>query len=89
MLFSYKRATFSYFVEYVGKRFTSSDNSRFMPAYSLHNATIGYGFKLFSVLAEMQFQLNNILDSSYQSIAWQPMPGRNFRLNLKLTMVKK
>ncbi len=78
-----------YLFEYVGKRFTSSDNTRYMPAYCLHHATLGYAFKFLKIKTELQFQVNNILNSSYQSIAWQPMPGRNFRLSLKFNLSKK
>lgn len=86
---SRNQATVSYLIEYVGKRFTSSDNTRFMEAYDLHHATLSYSFNVFNLKTEAQLQVNNIFNRSYQSIAWQPMPGRNFRLSLKFNFSKK
>jgi iron complex outermembrane receptor protein len=78
----------SYGLEVTGKRFTTSDNSRFMPAYGLHNLALGVRFHKLGLQYEIQFNVNNILNSSYQSIAWQPMPGRNYRLSLKIKFTK-
>lgn len=86
---SRNQATVSYLIEYVGKRFTSSDNTRLMEAYDLHHATLSYSFNVLTLKTEAQLQVNNIFNRSYQSIAWQPMPGRNFRLSLKFNLCKK
>jgi|GEM_PF-1622875 len=72
-----------YEFHYTGKRFSSSDNDRFMPEIFLHDvffsATKHIGFSKLS----LSLRINNIMNSDYQYIAWYPMPRRNFYITLK------
>lgn len=69
---------------YTGERFTNSDNSSTMhdlPAYDLHNVTLGKSFKGFDI----EVKVDNLLGKDYQAILWRAMPKRNFSLILKYT----
>jgi len=84
----------NYFVSYtfhsIGKRFTNTSNTRYMPYYMLSDVTLGSNYK-FKNNKSLTFQMNinNLLDVDYQSIAWQPMPGRNIELLIKFDLTKK
>jgi iron complex outermembrane receptor protein len=73
---------------YIGERFTSTDNSSFMPGYYLSNIILGKDFHLNKIILSLQLHLNNLFDLDYQSIANRPMPGRNYALTLKFNFRK-
>jgi iron complex outermembrane receptor protein len=68
--------------KYTGKRYTSTDNSRYMPDFMLYDAEFGRKFKLGSCLLNAAIKVNNLLDTDYQSVAWYPMPGRIYNLKI-------
>lgn len=83
-LFS-KWSTLLWETSYTGKRFTNSANTSWMPQYSLSN------IKMITQNLEMKIMnirffcsLNNIFNKHYQTIAWYPMHGRNFKIGLKV-----
>lgn len=61
---------------YTGKRYTASDNSRYMPAFMLHDLEIGYRFNWGKPQLTASLRADNLLNTPYQSVAWYPMPGR-------------
>jgi iron complex outermembrane receptor protein len=85
-----KRSGFygSYIFNYTGLRYTSTDNSSYMPGYYLSNIILGKNFTLRKFILSLQLNLNNLFDLDYQSIAERPMPGRNFALTLKINFRK-
>ncbi len=80
----YSSGTFSY----IGERFTSTDNSSYMPRYYLFNIIFGKNFHLKKIILSLQLHLNNLFDLDYQSIANRPMPGRNYALTMKFNFRK-
>lgn len=69
--------------QYVDQRFINTTNTSYMPAYDLVHLALDYNFKLAGKhRIGARFTVNNLFDKSYQSIAWKPMPGRNFSLRL-------
>jgi iron complex outermembrane receptor protein len=68
---------------YVGRRYTSTTNATYMPAYDLSNLIFGKNFHWKKFILSLQLQINNLFDLDYQSIANRPMPGRNYALTLK------
>lgn len=68
---------------YTGKRFTNFDNTRYMPYYVVHDARLSLNFKkIKSFLPATHFICHNILNVNYQSIAWYPMPRRQFQIQM-------
>lgn len=72
-----------------GFRFVSSDNSVFLPGYSLYSARISWNGKLQYDKISCFAEANNIFDTYYEVIASRPMPGRNYRLGIQYSFVSK
>ncbi|NUY81992.1 TonB-dependent receptor [Flavobacterium sp. MAH-1] len=68
-----------------GEVFTRSDNNtRYnLDAYAVVNAGIGYDFGKSDVY-RIGFQVNNALDSEYQTMERRPYPGRHYFVTLTL-----
>ncbi len=84
--YSFKRFTAFYSLDHTGASYTTTDNLRRMLPFTLHDAGVNYTIKRERFNIGLNFRLNNILNTSYQVVAWQPMPGRNFRIGLNLTL---
>ncbi len=74
-------------------QFTSARNSTFDPSsqlasYQIIDAGIHgtINFKLLQV--RLNLMVNNILNQSYETIAWQAMPGRNISVHLLFSYIK-
>ncbi len=69
---------------FTGKRYITSSNSSYLPAYDLINVSTGYDFKM-SKNQELHFQVdvNNLLGKEYMSVAYRAMPGINFLVSLR------
>lgn len=78
----YKTYLMSYNHHYTGKRFVSSDNSEFLPAYSLGNITFRKDFNIEKKGLYIQFEILNLWNTEYQSIPFYPMPGRHYKLSI-------
>jgi iron complex outermembrane receptor protein len=78
----------SYIFSYIGKRFTTSDNTSYMPCYYLSNIILGKNFYLKKFILSLQLHLNNLFNLDYQSIEDRPMPGRNYAITLKFNFRK-
>lgn len=72
-----------YDFHYTGKRFSSSDNDRFMPEIFLHDVFFTVTKSIKTNQLSLSFRINNIMNADYQYIAWYPMPRRNFYVTLK------
>ncbi len=79
----------SFYVHYTGNRFTNTSNTRYMPYYTLTDVIAGRTFKWKERKVALQFSINNIFGIDYQAIAWQPMPGRNYQLLIRLDLTQK
>lgn len=67
---------------WTGLRFTASDNSASLPAYALNGLLAGYQLALGKQQLQLQAGIHNVFNSSYQAVAFFPMPGRHYHLNL-------
>ena len=68
--------------QYIGLRYTTSDNKSSLPAYQLSYVTFGYEYPIKKHTIGVNFTVDNLFNTDYQSIAWRPMPGRSFLINL-------
>ncbi len=79
---NYKRFTIHWNTQFTGKRNTSLDESTLysnaLPAFAISNLSIGKKFNIKTYGFELNFKLNNIFNTTYQTILWRPMPGINF-----------
>jgi iron complex outermembrane receptor protein len=80
----------SWGLNYIGQRTTTMDAeknySNTLPAYLLHNFSLGKGFPFQKFGLELRFKINNVFDVEYQSIQWRPMPGRNYEFFIKINL---
>jgi len=76
-------AMFSYTL--TGKRYVQNDNQKSLPAYSLFDFYTGVTLKSRALNIRMQFEIRNIMNTSYQSVLYYPEPGRSFSVSLLLT----
>jgi len=74
--------------QHVGKRYTNTTNTRYMPAYQTNDILIGLKLNAKRQSFIFQFTVCNIFDINYQAIAWQPMPGINYELMLKIDFLR-
>lgn len=62
----------------VGHRYITSDNSDYLPAYQVLNATFAKEFALKKIVLTGYVQVNNLSNTIYQNVVWRPMPLRSW-----------
>ena len=78
---SWKTWKFQYQLQYTGEVYTTTSNSQDLDDYWLSDLEASKGF--LSNRLRLLLQVNNLFDRSYQSLAYRPMPGRNYTCNLQ------
>jgi iron complex outermembrane receptor protein len=78
----------NYTINYTGERFTTSDNSRYLPAFTTQDFSMSKSMVIKKNTFNLRFAINNFTDTQYQLIAWQPMPGRNYSFSVKYVFTK-
>tara|TARA_R110002072_G_scaffold223584_1_gene380546 strand:+ start:923 stop:2812 length:1890 start_codon:yes stop_codon:yes gene_type:complete len=73
---------------FVGHRYTSSDNERFVPAYTTTDLTLSKNMNFKTHNMELSVSVLNVFDTEYQTIEWRPMPNRNYLLRLTYHLSK-
>ncbi|PSL06209.1 TonB-dependent receptor [Cecembia rubra] len=87
--FSVGHGQFESYVNYhlIGSRFETIDNIAQLPPYGLWDLGLKIKrFKVGVVNARLGFQVNNVLNTSYQVLRLRPMPGRNYQLNIQFSL---
>jgi vitamin B12 transporter len=85
----------SFDANYVGIRYLTADNSDYLsgsdylPGYILNKITAGLKLPLHGTSIDINFNLENLFDINYQSIAQYPMPGRSYLLKVLFQFIKK
>ncbi len=85
---TWKGFTVNYFANYTGRRYTTSDNSRYLPHFFINDVQLNKNIPLGKSMLELGVALNNIGAANYQLIAWQPMPLRNYSFFIKYKFTK-
>ncbi len=67
---------------YNGMRYTSTDNNSFLPGYEQSSLLLGSDLRLKKHLLRLNAGIHNLFNTQFQAVAWRPMPGRHFHLNL-------
>jgi len=81
--YMFKNWNFAYNLQYTGEVYITTSNSQSLDSYLLSNLDIGRSFLKNNNLLVI-FKINNLFDENYQSVAFRPMPNRNFTLNINL-----
>ena len=53
-----------------------------LPAYMLHHVSFGKQLHRFRI----EFKINNLLNTDYQTILWRAMPGRSYEIYLEFKL---
>jgi iron complex outermembrane receptor protein len=81
--FGFKSFSFSWTSDFVGERYTTSDNSLSLPYYVLNSSSLNY--VLWGKLSA-NFKVSNIFNASYESIAYYAQPGRAYTFKLIINL---
>lgn len=86
----WKDFLFAYTFTHYSERYTTTSNNpnstRRLYPYYMSSASFGKDFKLSQARMGLQFRIDNLLNESYQTILWRPMPGRNYNLVIRLEL---
>ena len=86
--FGYRNIYSSWVANFNGKRYITVDNSKYLPGYFINNLSTGIKFTLKSSSVDMNFNINNLFNINYQSIAFYPLPGRSYFVKILFQIVK-
>ena len=81
--YAYKDFNLSFLSSFIGKRFTTTDNFRYMPWYWICDLSLSKDIPLRGKKIQCSLLFDNIFNIDYQSVAWQPMPGRYIEISLQ------
>src|SRR5690554_2410126 len=86
-LMEYQYKQFSTYLQgiYTGMVFTTTDNSDSVEDSSVFNFDGAYGISAKKNII-LGAQINNIFNVYYENVAYRPMPGRNFQINLNFNI---
>jgi outer membrane cobalamin receptor len=70
----------------IGERWSANEhqNSTHISSYTELNATVWRRFHIGRPVAEVRFDLKNLMDKQYEIVRSYPMPGRSWQLTLKI-----
>jgi outer membrane cobalamin receptor len=85
---NYRMLYSSWGLSATGKRYLTVDNSDYLPGYLLNNLITGYRLNLKGTTFDLNFQVENIFNVNYQTIAYYPLPGRSYSLKLLVQILK-
>lgn len=83
-----KKSFLQYGHQFTSRRFTTTDNAsaNALPGFGTGRLSIGTSFyALRKTIAVCQFSMYNIWNQSYEVIGARPVPGRNFRLEIRIS----
>ncbi len=70
--------------QFTGLRYIDSDNDASLPNYLVLNVMGSHQLELQQFTLNTFLRLHNVLNTTYESVAYRPMPGFNFELGLNL-----
>lgn len=88
--FSYKKTSLTIRHNYVGKQYTDGENIEVfaLPDYHVVGAVISHYFTWKRMTTRAHFEIDNLLDETYENRRGHPMYGRNFSIGLQMNFIK-
>ncbi len=80
--YNYKKWTLNFNQQYNGKVFTTTSNTQEVDNFWLSNIQINKNFLKKKI--NIGFIVNNLFNKAYQTVAYRPMPNRNFKLKINI-----
>jgi iron complex outermembrane receptor protein len=84
----WKNFYFQWNTIYTGQRYTVSDESQWLPDYSISNLNATCNFHFKQNACYLQFSMNNLFNKRYEVVAFRPMPGFHWSLNAGINLRK-
>lgn len=83
---AWKGVGINYSFIYVGERYHNSSNipANYEQPWYTHDLSANYTFRLGKVALKATLEVNNLFNQQYEVIMNYPMPGRNFKVILKM-----
>jgi iron complex outermembrane receptor protein len=78
--------TINYQFSYNSKRYTTFDNDRFLPWYTIHNLGLSFKHNINKVSMLYSLMVKNLTDVDYYTVAWYPMPKRYFIFSIQIEL---
>jgi iron complex outermembrane receptor protein len=88
LFLAYKKYSFAFTHNYIGKRFTDPQNTAFVKSYNISNLVISKDFSYKNYRLNLNFHINNIWNETYQVMEFYPMSLRNYEVGLRLSFNK-
>lgn len=85
----YKGFTIRLNLSYYSIRYTTSDNTQFLPAYYVLNSECSKSFHIKKQEISLKFLWNNITGVDYQTVESRPMPPANFQFYIEWNLTDK
>lgn len=84
----YRNIHTSWTANMIGKRFTTVDNSSFLPGYFINSVSSGMKLNIKGISVDTNLSIDNIFNVNYQTIAYYPLPGCYFTLKILFQIIK-
>jgi outer membrane cobalamin receptor len=83
---SWRSCDINYSFIYVGERYHNSSNIRenYEPSWYTHDLSVGKLIRFGEIKIRLSAEVNNILNQYYDVVLNYPMPGRNYKIILKI-----
>ena len=89
ILVGYKKMALTFFDQYVGYRFTTSDNSQWLNPYHISSLRLNYNIDFKVITFTVFGACNNLFDKNYTILLGRPMPLRNYEMGITLQTKNK
>ncbi|MBL7920289.1 MAG: TonB-dependent receptor [Bacteroidia bacterium] len=84
MLIGYNKAAITFYDQYIGYRFTTSDNSQWLNPYQIASLRLNYSIDAKFIDLILFAACNNLFNKSYTILSGRPMPLRNYEFGITL-----
>lgn len=84
VLLGYNKTALTFFNQYVGYRFTTSDNSQWLNPYQVSSLRLNYSIETKLADFIMFGACNNLLNKDYRVLQGRPMPLRNYEFGITI-----
>jgi vitamin B12 transporter len=85
----YKKWTVFYCFSYTGYRFINTDNTLWLNPYSVNDLRLNYIADYTLGSAQFYVCINNLFNTTYQTMAYMPMPMRNYQVGMNFQFLYK
>jgi outer membrane receptor protein involved in Fe transport len=84
LMLGYKFIELNLFYSYIGKRFSDFENKKSLNPYNILDGNLSIKTKIWEINSVIKIEVNNLTNTSYETISGYPMPLRNFMLTLTI-----